>query len=207
MWMFTDPKEPAEARPSHLTLLLNRMRQGDPDAAEEAVALVYGELHDIASRHMRHERRGHTLQTTALVHEAYLRLAGAGPLEVQNRVHFFALASQQMRRILIDHARLTSAQKRGGDAIRTDLDRVQVGVEGRSVDVLMLDQALEDLEQLEPRAARLVELRYFGGYTDQEAAEVLGVSFATARRDWEFARAWLFDRMNGRHKGRSPAKT
>src|SRR5271154_844254 len=205
--MSTDLEGPGEAAQSHLTVLLNRMRQGDPDAAERATAMVYGELHDIASRHLRHEQREHTLQTTALVHEAYLRLSGGGALEVQNRVHFFAVASQQMRRILIDHARSTNAQKRGGGAAKVDLDKVQIGADGRSVDVLLLDQALKELELLEPRAARMVELRYFGGHTDQEAAEVLGVSFATARRDWEFARAWLFDRMRGRPRGRKPEHT
>jgi RNA polymerase sigma factor (TIGR02999 family) len=198
MSMFTNPGEPEELEQSLLTVLLNRMRQGDRGAGEQATALVYKELHEIASRQLRRERHGHTLQTTALVHEAYLRLAGGGTLELHNRVHFFAVASKQMRRILIDHARSTSAQKRGGGAAKIDLDKVQVGAEGRSVDVLLLNQALEELERVEPRAARVVELRYFGGYTDQEAADVLGVSFATARRDWEFARAWLFDKIHGR---------
>jgi RNA polymerase sigma factor (TIGR02999 family) len=177
------------------------MRRGDRQAGDEVAGLVYQELHRIASREMRHEREGHTLQTTALVHEAYLRLAGAELLEIQNRGHFFAVASQQMRRILVDHARSCRAQRRGGGALRVDLDKLQIGVAERSVDVLLLDEALGNLERLDPRAAKVVELRYFGGYTDKEVVEVLGVSLATVRRDWEFARTWLFDQMRG--KGRS----
>jgi RNA polymerase sigma-70 factor (ECF subfamily) len=175
------------------------MRTGDRQAGDQVADLVYEELHRIASREMRHEREGHTLQTTALVHEAYLRLAGAESLEIQNRGHFFAVASQQMRRILVDHARSGNAQRRGGGSLRVDLDKLQIGVAEPSVDVLLLDEALRNLEQLDPRAAKVVELRYFGGYTDKEVVEVLGVSLATVRRDWEFARSWLFDQMRGKH--------
>jgi RNA polymerase sigma-70 factor (ECF subfamily) len=180
---------------SGLTLLLNRMQKGDREAAEHAAQLVYGELHRIAAGQMRREKPGHTLQATALINEAYMRLAGGGSLEIQNRGHFFALASQQMRRILVDHARSSHAQRRGGGAAKVDLEVVQVAAEDRSVDVLALDDALKELERLEPRAARVVELRYFGGYTDKEVVEALGVSLATVRRDWEFARSWLFDRI------------
>jgi RNA polymerase sigma-70 factor (ECF subfamily) len=176
------------------------MRTGDRQAGDQVADLVYGELHRIASREMRHEREGHTLQTTALVHEAYLRLAGAESLEIQNRGHFFAVASQQMRRILVDHARSGNAQRRGGGSLRVDLDKLQIGVAEPSVDVLLLDEALRNLEQLDPRAAKVVELRYFGGYTDKEVVEVLGVSLATVRRDWEFARSWLFDQMRGKQQ-------
>src|SRR5579871_1284318 len=144
------------------------MRHGDQDAGEAAVDLVYGELHRIASGQMRHERPGHTLQTTALVHEAYLRLIGSDSLEIQNRGHFFAVASQQMRRILVDHARATQVQRRGGGAAQVALDQVQLGSETQSINVLLLDEALSALERLEPRAAQVVELRYFGGYTDKE---------------------------------------
>ncbi len=176
------------------------MRHGDRDASEKAVDLVYGELHRIAAGQMRREPRGHTLQTTALVHEAYIRLIGSDTesLEIQNRGHFFAVASQQMRRILVDHARASQAQRRGGGAVEVGLDQVQLGSETQSIDVLLLDEALTELERLEPRAARVVELRYFGGYTDKEVVEALGVALATVRRDWEFARSWLFDRMRGR---------
>jgi RNA polymerase sigma factor (TIGR02999 family) len=173
------------------------MRNGDSEAGDQAASLVYDELHRIAAREMRRENKGHTLQTTALVHEAYMRLAGAGSLEIQNRGHFFAVASQQMRRILIDYARSSNAQRRGGGAIQVDLDQLQIAIVPRSVDVLSLDEALRELERIDPRAAKIVELRYFGGYTDKEVVEALGVSIATVRRDWEFARSWLFKQMQG----------
>jgi RNA polymerase sigma factor (TIGR02999 family) len=185
-------------------LLLNRMQRGDRAAGEEAAARIYGELHRIASREMRHERPGHTLQATALVNEAYLRLAAAGSLEIQSRGHFYAVASQQMRRILVDHARSAGAQRRGGGAVQMDLDAVQLGAEGRNVDLLSLDESLAELEKIEPRAAKVVELRYFGGHTDKEVVEALGVSLATVRRDWEFARSWLFRRMQGNGDRRPP---
>jgi RNA polymerase sigma factor (TIGR02999 family) len=195
----------AKGETGGLTQLLNRMQKGDRAAGEEAAAKIYGELHRIASREMRRERPGHTLQTTALVNEAYMRLAAAGSLEIQSRGHFFAVASQQMRRILVDHARSAGAQRRGGGAMQVDLDAVAIGVEGRSVDLLLLDESLAELEKIEPRAAKVVELRYFGGYTDKEVVEALGVSLATVRRDWEFARSWLFRRMQGTGGGRTPA--
>jgi RNA polymerase sigma-70 factor (ECF subfamily) len=193
--VFTGIKKRTEPEPSNVTALLNRMRNGDREAGDEVAELVYGELHRLASREMRREREGHTLQTTALVHEAYLQLAGSQSVEIQNRGHFFAVASQQMRRILVDHARSNSAQRRGGGGLKVDLDQVQIGAPGPSIDVLSLDESLRELEQLDPRAAKVVELRYFGGYTDKEVVAALGVSLATVRRDWEFARSWLFDRM------------
>jgi RNA polymerase sigma factor (TIGR02999 family) len=180
-----------------LTVLLKQMQRGDRDAGEQAVALVYRELHRIASRELRGERAGHLLQTTALIHEAYARLIGAESLEIQNRSHFFAVASQQMRRILVDYARSRNAQRRGGGAVDIGLDGLQVGAEFRGIDLLMLDEALKELERIDARSALVVELRFFGGYTDQEVVEVLGVSLATVRRDWEFARSWLFNRMRG----------
>ena len=195
--MAEDPKPPVGDEPSNVTLLLNRMRKGDAEAGDQAALLVYDELHRIAAREMRRENRGHTLQTTALVHEAYLRLAGAGSLETQNRGHFFAVASQQMRRILVDYARSSNAQRRGGGATQVDLDQLQIAIAPRSVDVLSLDEALRELERIDTRAAKVVELRYFGGYTDKEVVEALGVSIATVRRDWEFAKSWLFNRMRG----------
>ena len=183
--------------PSELTILLNRMQHGDQPAAEQAVAMVYDELHRIASRELRGERPGHLLQTTALIHEAYARLVGSRKLEIQSRGHFFAIASQQMRRVLVDYARQRNAQRRGGGAITADLDGVQASIAPRGTDLLALDEALRDLQEVHPRAAQIVELRYFGGYTDHEVAEAVGVSFGTVRRDWEFARAWLFNRMHG----------
>lgn len=193
--MSGDSEQRAPSEAPDLTSLLNRMRQGDQKAGNEAIALVYGELHRIASREMRHEREGHLLQTTALVNEAYLRLLGSRSVEIQDRAHFFALASKQMRRILIDHARSENAQRRGGQAVRLDLDRVALPSASQSVDLLLLNEALEELERIDPRAAQVVELRYFGGYTDHEVVEALGASLSTVRRDWEFARSWLFDRM------------
>jgi|ERR1700733_1229873 len=180
-----------------LTLLLTQMQHGDHRAGEKAIALVYSELHRIASRELRSERPGHLLQTTALVHEAYTRLIGSEGLEIHNRIHFFAVASQQMRRVLVDHARARSAHKRGGDAVKVSIDEIQVGINPKNSDLIALDEALGALERVDPRAAQVVELRFFGGYTDQEVSEVVGVSLATIRRDWEFARSWLFDRMHG----------
>jgi RNA polymerase sigma-70 factor, ECF subfamily len=197
--MFAMARESEElegSRTPDLTLLLNRMQKGDRDAGNEAVAIVYQELHRIASREMRHEREGHLFQTTALVNEAYLRLLGSGPVAIQNRAHFFALAGKQMRRVLIDHARSEGAQRRGGRAVRLDLDRIALPAEQQSVNLLLLDESLKELERIDPRAAQVVELRYFGGYTDHEVAEALGASLSSVRRDWEFARSWLFDRMH-----------
>jgi RNA polymerase sigma-70 factor (ECF subfamily) len=181
-----------------LTHLLNRMQSGDKDASDRAVALVYDELHRIAAREMRGEPNGRQLQTTALIHEAYIRLVGAGPIEIQDRRHFFAIASKQMRRVLVDAARAENAQKRGGPAIKVPLDEMRMATGTRDENLLALDEALRDLEQIDPRASKVVELRYFGGYTDQEVVEALGVALSTVRRDWEFARSWLFDRMYGK---------
>jgi len=195
--MATSPKRRKETERAGLTLLLNRMIRGDPGAGAQATALVYTELHRLASRKMRREGPGHTLQTTALVNEAYLWFVSRGSLEIRNRGHFFALASQQMRRILVDHARSARAQKRGGGAIKVEYGEVPPGEEPVSVeDVLSLHEALTELEQIDPRTGQVVELRYFGGYTDQEVVDALGVSLATVRRDWEFARSWLFDRLH-----------
>lgn len=165
-------------------------------AGEKAAGLVYGELHKIAAKALRSERADHLLQTTALIHEAYARLVGSESLEFQNRGHFFAIASQQMRRILVDYARARNAQRRGSGAINVELDNVQIGISPRGIDLLLLDESLHELQGIDPRAAQVVELRFFGGYTDKEVVEALGVPQATVRRDWEFARAWLFDRMS-----------
>jgi RNA polymerase sigma factor (TIGR02999 family) len=191
-------EKPEDAQPSQITQLLKQMQLGDRDAGDQAVALVYNELHRIAANHLRKEAPGHTLVATALIHEAYVRLAGGASFEIQNRGHFFAIASQQMRRILVDHARGKNAQRRGSGAIQVGLDQAQsAGSDPPPIDLLLLDESLRELERVEPRAAKVVELRYFGGYTDKEVVEALGVSLATVRRDWEFARCWLFDRMQG----------
>jgi len=186
--------------PEDLTLLLRRMQGGDREAGEKAAALVYGELHQIASRELRGEKPGHLLQTTALIHEAYARLIGSEDLEIQNRRHFFAVASRQMRRILVDHARASNSQKRGGGALPVALDGIQAGIDTKTVDLIALDEALEALERVDPRAAQVVELRFFGGYRDGEIAESLGLSVQAIRRDWGFARSWLFDRLHSQPK-------
>jgi RNA polymerase sigma-70 factor, ECF subfamily len=180
-----------------LTLLLNRMAQGDSEAAESATQFIYAELHRIASRELGPERRGHILQTTALVNEAYLRLAESASLEFRDRGHFFAVASRQMRRILVDYARKGKAARRGGGAVAVGLDSVQIRAEDKSVDVLLLDQALDRLKQLDARATQVVELRYFGGYSENEVADAVGIALITVRRDWEFAKSWLLDFMIG----------
>jgi RNA polymerase sigma-70 factor, ECF subfamily len=184
-----------------LTSLLTQMQHGDSQAGERAIALVYSELHRIASRELRSERPGHLLQTTALIHEAYTRLIGSQGLEIQNRLHFFAVASQQMRRVLVDYARANQAQKRGGGAAKVSLDQlvldhVPARIDPRSIDLVSLDESLSELERIDPRAAQVVEMRFFGGYSDAEIGQALAISVPTLRRDWEFARSWLFDRMH-----------
>jgi RNA polymerase sigma factor (TIGR02999 family) len=183
--------------PDEVTRLLVAWRDGQPGALDRLIPLVYDELRRQARRQLRQERAGHTLQPTALVHEAFLRLVGQSA-QWQNRRHFFAVASQAMRRVLVDHARARDAAKRGDGATRVTLD--DAAVEGRpaEVDVLALDEVLGRLEQLDPRQARVVELRYFGGLSAPEAAEALEVSLATVNRDWAMARAWLFRELGGR---------
>ena len=154
--------------------------------------LVYDELRRQAARYLHKERSGHTLQTTALIHEAYLRLIGNTQVEWQNRSHFFAIASQAMRRILVDHARTRHRSKRGGAAENLPLDEAaNIGLPEKSVDLLALDEALERLALLDNRQVKVVELRYFSGLSIDETAEVLGVSNATVRNDWTMAKAWL----------------
>jgi RNA polymerase sigma-70 factor (ECF subfamily) len=181
-----------QGRPD-LTPLLERLREGDSAAREELAAAVYQELRQLARRQMRGEDAAHTLQPTALVHEAYLRLL-SGPRVINGRTHFFALAAQAMRRVLVDHARRKGAGKRGGAARRVTLDHLETPASD-TLDVLELDDALLELERLEPRLARVVELRFFGGHTDSEVCEILGENMARVRRDWAFARAWLRQRL------------
>jgi RNA polymerase sigma-70 factor, ECF subfamily len=188
---------PEHSQQPELTVLLRQMQQGDREAGGRALSVVYQQLHRIASRELRAEGPGHTLQTTALINEAYMRLAGSAPLDIQSRGHFFALASQLMRHVLVDYARAAKAQRRGSGAVKVDLEAVQIVSEPRGIDLLELDEALRELQAIDARAAQVVELRYFGGYTDHEVVEALGVSLATVRRDWEFARTWLFDRIRG----------
>jgi len=195
--MATDPLEPTRNTTGDLTTLLKKMQQGDHGAAERAVGLVYDELHRIAARELRGERPGHLLQTTALIHEAYARLVGSEALQIQSRIHFFSIASRQMRRILVDYARARDSQRRGGEAINLRLEKIEVGTGSVGIDLLLLDESLRELLCVDPRAAQIVELRFFGGYSEKEIAEALGISFSAVRRDWEFARSWLFNRMHG----------
>jgi RNA polymerase sigma factor (TIGR02999 family) len=156
---------------------------------------VYAELRRRAAGYLRRERRDHSLQATALVHEVYLRLAGEARVAWQDRAHFFGVASQMMRRILVDHARAHRAQKRPRASLRVVLDEGAAVAAERSVDLLALDQALTELAQVDPRLGHVMELRYFGGLSEREVANVLSLSRATVTRDWQTARAWLYRRM------------
>ena len=175
-----------------VTQLLVRWHQGDADALGELMPLVYQELHQLASHYLRQERSDHTLQPTALVHEAYLKLTGVRQADFQNRVHFFGAAAQVMRRILVDHARRRHAARRGDGLRRVDLDEaIAIGVDPR-LDLLALDQALTNLSAIAARPAQVVELRCFGWLSIEECAAFLDVSPATVKRHWSFARAWLY---------------
>ena len=188
------PSEPSRTRET--ALLLRRMDQGDAEASEQLLGLVYGELHELARGFMGGERGEHTLQPTALVHEAWLRLHGDDTPEFADRAHFMALAARAMRRILIEHARRRDAQKRGGGSVaREPLDEALAAYEHRSADLLALDEALEELEELDPQLVCIVEQRFFAGATNGEVAQVLGVSERTIERGWKTAKAWLRTRL------------
>jgi RNA polymerase sigma factor (TIGR02999 family) len=180
---------PAEA----LTTLLQAWSRGDVAARDQLFPIVYAELRRRAAGYLRREAQGHTLPPTGLVHEAYLRLSEQNP-GWKNRSHFFAVASQMMRRILVDHARARKAAKRPGPAIQMDFGEPPASRSGE-IDIIALDGALEELAKADPRQARMVDLRFFGGLTLEEVASVLGVSLATANRQWRVARAWLHQRV------------
>jgi RNA polymerase sigma-70 factor, ECF subfamily len=182
-----------------VTLLLSALSQGDRNAASKLVPVVYGELRRLAGGYMRRERQDHTLQATALVHEAYLKLVEQRSVNWQSRAHFFGVAAQLMRRILIDHARGHLRQKRGGEHKKISLDQAYIFSEQQSAELLAVDEALERLSKLDPRQARVVELRFFGGLSVEEAAEVLGVSPKTVKRDWSVAKTWLYADLKDRH--------
>jgi len=184
--------------PPDLTRLLLAWSDGDETALQRLMPLVYSELRRLAERYMGRERAGHTLQTTALINETYLRLVGARDVHWQNRAHFYAVSAGAMRRILVDFARARKNLKRGGGARPVPLDEQVLAGLTRSADLLALDEALERLAALSPRQGRVVELRYFGGMTEQEVAEVLHVSSRTVRSDWQLARAWLHRELGRR---------
>lgn len=181
----------SEGQESRITQLLRLMQSGDRDAADRLVSEVYPELKRIAARHMRRERPGHTLQTTALVNEAYVKLVHQKEADWSNRAHFFAVAAQIMRRILVDHARTKLAEKRGGGAAALPLDEAFVFSPERSREVVALDEALSRLETHDRRVSRVVEMRFFAGLSVEETAEALRISARTVKRDWQFGRAWL----------------
>jgi RNA polymerase sigma-70 factor (ECF subfamily) len=168
---------------------------GDERALGELMPLLYPELRRIAGLHLRRWKPGHSLESAALANEAYLKLVRTGGIRVENRVHFFALCSQIIRRLLVDHARNRAYAKRGGDAVRIPLDEALLGIQSRGVDVLALHEALESLCEFDKRKSRVVELRYFGGLSIEETAEVLGISPETAKRDWRMAKAWLLTKL------------
>jgi RNA polymerase sigma factor (TIGR02999 family) len=184
--------------------LLVRWKAGDQEALAALVPLVYKELRDIARHHLRGERPGHTLQSAALVHEAYLRLLDQRPFDTDNRAHFLAVASRLMRQILVDYARSHGAVKRGADR-RVDLDASLVLPQVRSTDVVALDDALTGLAQLDEQQGRIVELRFFGGLATEEIAEVLGISSSTVKREWNVAKAWLTRQMKKGNSGNTGA--
>ncbi|HLG95534.1 MAG TPA: sigma-70 family RNA polymerase sigma factor [Bryobacteraceae bacterium] len=186
----------SEPTPQNVTQLLLKWSNGDPNALDALIPLVYNELRRLARHYLQQEKQGHTLSSTALVHEAYLRLIQQHEVTWQNRAHFFGVASQMMRRILVDHARKRAAVKRGGDAFTLALDDASMAVEHRQVDLVALDDALVGLAKLDERQSRLVELRFFGGLSIEETSEVLGVSTPTVKRDWASARAWLFRELS-----------
>jgi RNA polymerase sigma-70 factor (ECF subfamily) len=178
-----------------MTTLIAQLRQGNDAAREELVTLVYPELRRIAAHYMRQERPGHTLRTTGLVNEMYVRLFGTASMDWQSRAHFFAAVAREMRHILVDYARARNAKKRPDQRLAISLTDVDLVSHEREEDLIALDEALLRLESVDPRASRVVELRYFTGLSEREAAEALGISIATLKRDWTFARAWLLDQL------------
>jgi RNA polymerase sigma factor (TIGR02999 family) len=187
-----------DQRPEGITQLLKAWGTGDQDALARLVEQVYPELRMMARRHMSNERPGNTLQTTALVHEVYIRLVDVSKVEWKARAQFFAMAAMLMRRILVDGARARGANKRGGAAVKVNLD--ETAILNRQLDrsIVALDEALEEFSKLAPRQAKVVELRYFGGLTEDEIVSVLDISQRTVRRDWDFAKAWLLHELEHR---------
>ena len=179
-----------------VTELLVRWRSGDEDALQALMPLVYDEMRRLAHRYLRRERPGHTLQSTALVHEAFVRLTGNAPPQWEDRAHFFGIAAHRMRQILVEYARSRNAGKRGGAAIKLAIDSVDVPGQSPGLDIVALDDALNDLARFDPQQSRVVELRFFSGLSIEDTAEVLGISESTVKRDWNTARVWLFRELD-----------
>jgi len=186
--------------PQEVTQLLVAWSQGDEAARDQLMPLVYGELHRMAERYLNQESPGHTLQTTALIHEAYLRLVGPQTPHWQNRAHFFGVAAQVMRHILVDHARSRGYAKRGGAAQMVPLEQAALVSAEQAAEVVALDEALSALAAFDERKSRVVELRYFGGLSLEETAAVLKVSTDTVKRDWRLAKAWLLNELSGERR-------
>lgn len=178
-----------------ITQLLNKAQSGDKDALDRLLPLVYNELRRVAAHQLKNERGDHTLQATALVHEAYLRLLEQKEVDWRNRAHFFSIAAEMMRRILVNYAVQRNAQKRGDGAAKISLDEIVSFDNGQNFDLVALDEALKKLSEFDADAARIVELRFFGGLTIEETAEVLGVSDSTVKREWRMAKSWLKSQM------------
>ena len=185
-----------EPAPGEVTQLLLGLKAGDREAESKLLDVVYAELHRMAGRFMRRERQDHTLQATALIHEAYVHLIDQRGKDWQNRAQFFGVAAQVMRRVLVDHARTRRTEKRGGGLHKVSLDEALLLTLEQSDEVLALDEALLRLSQFDPRQSRVVELRFFGGLTEEETAEVLGIASRTVKRDWSMAKAWLYGELN-----------
>jgi len=180
-----------EPSPKSVTQLLIDWRAGDETALNKLIPIVYGELRRLAHNYMRHERSGHTLQTSALINEAYIRLVDHKGMRWQNRKHFYAVAAQAMRRVLVDYARSRDTDKRGGGVRMVELDEAATVAQKQATDLMALNEALIELEALDPRKAKIVEMRYFGGMSIEEIAETLEVSTATVNREWKRAKLWL----------------
>jgi RNA polymerase sigma factor (TIGR02999 family) len=183
-------------RSAEITGLLRAWSGGDQAALDRLAPKVYAELHRMARHYMRNERTGNTLQTTALVNEVYLRLVDVKNVDWQQRAQFFAISAQMMRRILVDAARARGSHKRGGGAVKVNVDETALLSPGRDLSLVALDEALEAFAKIAPRQAKVVELRYFGGLSEEEIAEVLKISPRTVRRDWEFAKSWLMRELS-----------
>src|SRR5579871_6688848 len=188
--------QPAESATYSVSLLLRAWSEGDQTALEKLAPIVYDELHALAQRYMRRERPGHSLQTTALVNEAYMRLVDYKSMQWQDRAHFFAVSSQVMRRILVEHARRHNL-KRGGDVQHLSLEEAAMVGDDRGADLVALDDAMNALARQDPRKVQVVEMRFFGGLSVEETAEVLKISPVTVMRDWSTARAWLYRELTG----------